>query len=82
LLPQAVTPVPRIDGSNEAARKANLALLLEADATYLGLRDCVTEIRRRVADADRQLAVAREQSRMYRLQLALAVPEGIRELVA
>jgi hypothetical protein len=71
-----------LDGSNETARRANLALALDGCSEYRGLREATIQVRQRIANADKQLAVAKEQCRLYRLMLALAVPDGVRELAA
>jgi hypothetical protein len=68
-----------LDGSNEQQRKANLTIQLACDADYRTLRDAAVELRRRIADADIEVAVTRERCRLLRLSLALAVPDGVLE---
>jgi hypothetical protein len=79
---EAARLVAGVDGSNEAARRASLLVALEADTDYRALRDAAVLVRQRVSDAERQITVAREQARLYRLLLALSSREALLELVA
>jgi hypothetical protein len=79
---EASTVQAGLEGGNEAARRADLTLKLDGSAEYRGLREAVYQVRKRVANADMRLTVAKEQCRLYRLQLALGVPDGVRELAA
>jgi hypothetical protein len=79
---EAARLIQGIDGSNEAQRKANLLVALEADADYCVLRDAAGVRRERISDADVQSNILRERCRLLRLSLALSAPQGVLEVVA
>jgi hypothetical protein len=71
-----------VDGSNEQARKANLLIALESDATYGALRDVAASARSQVVRADTHIQITRERCRLLRLSLALSAPAGVLEATA
>jgi hypothetical protein len=71
-----------VEGTNEAQRKANLLVMLEADEDYSDLRLEALALRKRIAESDTQIQISRERCRLLRLSLALAAPQGVLEATA
>jgi hypothetical protein len=71
-----------VEGRNAEERAARLLVASTESDECRSLRAAIVETRQKLADADRQVSVAREQSRLYRLLLALSVRESTQELVA
>jgi hypothetical protein len=70
------------DGKNAEERAAKLLQASAESEECRSLRHSIEQERRAVAKADREVVEQTELCRLLRLQLALCVPVGIRELVA
>lgn len=71
-----------IEGTNAEIRAANLTITLASDVEYGEVIGACVQVRRRIDNAETQIAVARESCRLLRLQLALSASPAVLEAVA
>jgi hypothetical protein len=70
------------EGRNAEERAARLLTASTESEECRSLRAAIVEAKQSLADAERQITVAKEQARLYRLLLALSSREALQELVA